>query len=248
MAGPSERVAQWQPMNPVLVFRHVDCEGPGYLADFLNARGLPYRIVQVDEGESIPEDCANCAALVFMGGPMSVNDPLQWITAELTLIRRAAAAGVPILGHCLGGQLISRALGGTVGPNPVKEIGWAPVTRRADSPDAVWFERLPESFEAFHWHGETFSLPEGAVALLESRFCNRQAFVRGNILALQFHCEMTTPMVRDWCARYRHELVENTNQPGVQSEVEMLTGIDQRITALQGVATDLYAAWLDRWR
>jgi len=123
-----------------------------------------------------------------------------------------------------------------------------PVTRRADSPDAAWVEGLPESFDAFHWHGETFSLPEEAVALLESRLCNHQAFVRGNILALQFHCEMTTPMVRDWCARYRRELMENKNQPGVQSEAEMLTGIDQRITTLQGVATRLYSAWLDRWR
>jgi GMP synthase-like glutamine amidotransferase len=235
-------------MNPILVFRHVDCEGPGYLADFLNARGLPYRIVRVDEGESVPEDCADCAALVFMGGPMSVNDALPWITAELNLIRRAAATGVPILGHCLGGQLISRALGGSVGQNPVKEIGWAPVTRRADTPDGTWFSVIPETFEAFHWHGETFTLPAGAAPLLESSLCRQQAFARGNILALQFHCEMTAPLVREWCARYRHELVESPNQPGVQSETEMLAGIEHRIAALQGVATRLYTAWLDRWR
>ena len=200
----------------------------------------------MDQGEPVPEDCTDSAALVLMGGPMSVNDPLPWITAELDLIRRAAAAGIPILGHCLGGQLISRALGGTVGPNPAKEIGWAPVTRRADAPGTAWFAEMPETFDAFHWHGETFTLPADASPLLESRLCALQAFVRGNILALQFHCEMTAPMVRQWCARYHQELA-SADHAGIQSEAEMLTDIDRRIAALQGIATRLYTGWLDRW-
>ena len=127
-----------------------------------------------------------------MGGPMSVNDRLAWIPKVLRLIRAAVAADIPVLGHCLGGQLLSKALGGRVRANREKEFGWLPVAR-VDSPQTEsWLAGLPPRFEVFHWHGETFSLPAGATHLLRSRYCRNQAFVLGKNLGLQCHIEMST--------------------------------------------------------
>ncbi len=243
-------------MRPVLILRHIDCEGPGHLARVLERHGVPWRLVAVDEGEPVPRDPEAAAGLVLMGGPMSANDPLPWIDEELALIRAAREAGVPVLGHCLGGQLIARALGGRVGPNPVKEIGWHEVERTADpGPEggawegagaeelAAWRAALPERFVAFHWHGETFVPPPGAARLLASRWCREQAFVLpGGILGLQCHLEMTEELVREWARRYAHELREPS--PSVQNEATMLRDLEGRLAALQAVADRLYARWL----
>ncbi|MCG8324358.1 MAG: type 1 glutamine amidotransferase, partial [Thiotrichales bacterium] len=111
-------------MKPVRIFRHIEFEGPGYLGEFLTRRNIPFEVIAVDQGDNIDPDPGNASALVFMGGPMSVNDELDWIDLELNLIRNAYSRDIPMLGHCLGGQLISRALGAEVIQNPVREIGW----------------------------------------------------------------------------------------------------------------------------
>jgi GMP synthase-like glutamine amidotransferase len=230
-------------VRPILIFRHVACEGPGYLGTFLEARGVAYRVVAVDAGEPVPA-APEAPALVFMGGPMSVNDPLPWVEAELALIRRAVDAGVPVLGHCLGGQLISKALGAPVGPNPVKEIGWHPVTWAPGPGAAAWRGDLPETQEAFHWHGETFALPAGADLLLSSGHCPHQAYAIGTgVLALQCHVEMLPDMVREWSALYADE-VAAADSPAVQDGPEMARDLDARCGALNRVADALYARWL----
>ncbi len=230
-------------MKPLRIFRHYPTEGPGYLADFLDQRKIPYELIRVDAGESIPMRWDDTAGLVFMGGPMSVNDDLPWIRQELDLIHRAAAAELPLLGHCLGGQLISKALGGKVTLNPVKEVGWHPV-RRIETNEAArdWLGDLPEYFEVFHWHGETFTFPEGAAPLLSSRYCARQGFVAGNILALQCHIEMTAEMVGVWVRAGGQELLSAT--PSVQDATEMMRDLPARIDALHKVAEVFYTRWL----
>lgn len=229
-------------MPPILVFRHIECEGPGFFGKLLDRLALPYRIIEIDNGATVPRHCDDAAALVFMGGSMSVNDPLPWIADELALIRQAIDRNLPVLGHCLGGQLISRALGGTVTRNPVKEIGWHEV-RRVDGPlDAHWRGALPARFEAFHWHGETFSIPPGGQRILQSALCPNQGFVINHTLALQCHIEMTTDMVTEWADRYRDELV--TAAPGVQSADALLLQLDDRIAALQSIAEAVYLRWL----
>lgn len=229
-------------MEPLWIFRHVDCEGPGYLADVLETHRIPWRLIAVDQNEAIPASIEGCAGLVFMGGPMSVNDPLPWIEPELGLIRAAAQAGKPVLGHCLGGQLISKALGGQVGPNPVREIGWHPVDRAHTAAAADWLGALPARFEAFHWHGETFSLPPGAQPLLSNEHCPHQAFAMDSILALQCHVEMTEELVREWVARYADEL--RTPTPSLQSPEQITADLPNRISVLQQHADTLYRRWL----
>ena len=229
-------------MRPLTIFRHIACEGPGYLAEVLERQAISYRIIKVDQNEPVPDTLEDSAGLVFMGGPMSVNDPLPWIEQELVLIRMAQDQGLPVLGHCLGGQLIARALGGTISANPVKEIGWHPV-RNAGTPAAAdWLRDLPGEPTLFHWHGETFSIPEGAALLLENDHCTQQAFAMGNTLALQCHVEMTAPMVREWAALYKDELQPVTAT--VQSEEQMTEQLTEKISAVQQVADKLYQRWL----
>lgn len=175
---------------------------------------------------------------------MSVNDPLPWIPKILNLIEQAVAAGKPVLGHCLGGQLIAKALGGVVGANPVKEIGWLPVERVDNTAARDWLGGLPPVFEVFHWHGETFSIPRGATRILASRDCPNQAFVIGRTLAMQCHIEMTAEMVREWARAGAAEIAASGAQPTVQDEAAMTRDLDARIARLQSVADKIYTRWL----
>jgi GMP synthase-like glutamine amidotransferase len=197
--------------------------------------------VRIDAGENPPDDIAGASGLVFMGGHMSVNDPLDWIGQEVKLIRAARQAGLPVLGHCLGAQLIARSLGGEVKPNPDREIGWHTVWPEDTDAARDWFGDTG-AFECFHWHGEGFSLPGGAAPLLRSRMYENQGFVMGNCLALQCHIEMTADMVRTWSERFGGHL--DPRQPGVQSAAQMLENIEARIRELNRVANRVYGRWV----
>ena len=230
-------------MKPVAIFRHSPTEGPGYFAAYLDARGIPWRLLSTCAGEPVPSDPRAFSGLTLMGGPMSVNDALPWIEPTLALIRAAVAAEVPVLGHCLGGQLMSKALGGTVTPNPVKEIGWGPV-RVADDPVArQWFGDVSE-FLSFHWHGETFTIPAGATRIAGSAYCANQAFVLGGHLAMQCHVEMTPEMIRAWAADAADE-PGRVARPSVQTPAEMAEQIESRVRALNAIAARLYDRWAE---
>ena len=233
-------------MQEILIFRHAPHEGPGYLADFLGRHRRPWRLIRIDRNDPIPSSIDGVSGLVFMGGPMSVNDPLPWIPPVLKLIREAVSADVPVLGHCLGGQLISKALGGAITKNPVKEIGWLPVSR-VDSPAAKpWLDGLPAEFEVFHWHGETFSIPPGATRILASSDCANQAFVIGKILAFQCHIEMTGEMVREWARLGADDLAPLCAT--VQNPQAMTAELDRRVKRLQGIADKFYDRWIQSLR
>jgi GMP synthase-like glutamine amidotransferase len=228
----------------ILIFRHFPTEGPGYFARFLDRQRIPHRTIKIDEGEPVPESIDDIPGLVFMGGPMSVNDSLPWIPKVLQLIRAAVAADVPVLGHCLGGQLLSKALGGRVRRNRAKEFGWLPVTA-VDSPvTGTWLDGLPPRFEVFHWHGETFGIPPGATHILRSRYCRNQAFVIGKSLALQCHVEMTPELVRAWAHDGAGEIARALPAAGVQRPAQMLTNLTQRAARLNRIADVLYTRWV----
>jgi GMP synthase-like glutamine amidotransferase len=180
-----------------------------------------------------------------MGGPMSVNDGLPWIAPVLSLIQQAVARDVPVLGHCLGGQLMSKALGGQVTRAALKEIGWGTVQVADTALAGAWFGQPGGAFLAFHWHGETFSIPPGAQRVLGSRWCENQAFVLGPHLGLQCHIEMTAGLVRDWCEGGRREIARSSSSPGVQPVPLILESLDERIRALHQAADPVYAHWVE---
>ncbi|HEX4984902.1 MAG TPA: type 1 glutamine amidotransferase [Burkholderiales bacterium] len=231
-------------MKPVAILRHSPTEGPGYFATYLDSHGLQWRLVAVDEGEPVPAHASGFGGLAFMGGPMSVNDDLPWIPRALGLIRDAVAADVPVLGHCLGGQLMSKALGGTVGRNPVKEIGWGEV-EVADNPQArAWFGPDLKRFESFHWHGETFSIPPGGTRIMGNRNCENQGFVIGKSLGMQCHVEMTEQLIDAWCESGAGEIEYSRSSPAVQTEGQMKARMQDKIAAMRRVADRLYDKWV----
>lgn len=229
-------------MKPVGIFRHFPTEGPGYFATFLERHRIPWVLVRVDGGEAVPADPGAFSGLVFMGGPMSVNDALPWIPPALALIREAAAREVPVLGHCLGGQLMAKALGGAVSRSPEKEIGWGEVRVTAAPAARDWFGDVCV-FNAFHWHGETFSIPPGATRILESTHCANQAFSLDRHLGMQCHVEMTEDLVRTWCESGAREIAANIG-PSVQAAQAIQQDLERRIAALHAVADRLYSRWI----
>jgi GMP synthase-like glutamine amidotransferase len=227
-------------MKPVAIFRHSSGEGPGYFATFLDAHGIPWQLICIDAGAPPPPTFAKFSGLCFMGGPMSVNDDLPWLPPLFELIRGAVAAGSPVIGHCLGGQLMSRALGGTVTKNPAKEIGWGEV-EVADPSAQDWLGDLAK-FEAFHWHGETFSIPPGATRILKSAYCENQAFTMGPHLGMQCHVEMTAAMIRLWCRQWSEECAAPS--ASVLTPEQMNERMEERLAAMRVVADRLYAHWI----
>lgn len=229
-------------VKPVAIFRHAASEGPGYFAEFLDRKRVPWELIRIDQGEPVPQAVEKFAGLCFMGGAMSVNDPLDWIGQVLALIRRAAEANVPVIGHCLGAQLLAKALHASVHANPTKEIGWGEVTVADHTLAKQWFGDIT-AFESFHWHGETFSLPEGATRIAASPYCQNQIYVLDIHLGMQCHVEMTTEMIESWCASGAREIARSAG-PAVMSVEQIKQRLPERVRALHLVADRLYERWL----
>jgi GMP synthase-like glutamine amidotransferase len=235
-------------MKPVAVFQHCHNVQPGHFASFLDERAIPWQLIAIDRGDVLPHDIEAFSGLCFMGGPMSVNDDLPWIAPELALIRQAIAADMPVIGHCLGGQLMSLALGGEVTRNPVKEIGWGRVQATDASEADAWLGNTT-SFDAYQWHGETFSLPKGAVRILGGEYCSNQAYVlgpHGGIhLGMQFHIEMTEALICDWNKDWADECDITKPLPlSVQTTERQLCDTPQALPIMRNVADRLYDKWI----
>jgi GMP synthase-like glutamine amidotransferase len=236
-------------MKPVAIFRHNPTEGPGYFAIFLEQQGIPWQLIAIDAGDTIPISASPYAGLCFMGGPMSVNDPLPWIGPVCDLIRDAVNQDIPVIGHCLGGQLISKALGGRITRNPVKEIGWGTAMGEDHEIAAHWLgARAGATSTVFQWHGETFSLPEGATRLFSSAHCANQMFVRGPHLAMQCHVEMTPEMIATWSQQWADEAISAADQPSVQTPVQMLEPIPVQLPLMRELSRQLYSVWIQGLR
>jgi GMP synthase-like glutamine amidotransferase len=230
-------------MKPVLIIRHAKTEGPGVLGDFLTDHNIPYTLIKIDEGDDVPEKALAYSGIAMMGGPMSVNDDLDWITKEISLLRDAIKLDIPMIGHCLGGQMMSKALAAKVSANPVKEIGWGGVFVNKNPEAKKWFGNY-SSFLGFHWHGETFDLPIGATHLLSSRYCLNQAWSMGKHLAMQCHIEMTEDMVISWCEHGEDELKAAAASPAVEQASQIKKSLSNSVADLNEVAYQVYSQWI----
>lgn len=206
--------------------QHVPFEGPGAIAPWLESAGYTLGCTRLDLGEPLPAPEAP-DFVVIMGGPMSVNDEATypWLAAEKAFVHEVIQGGTPVLGVCLGAQLIAAAMGGRVYPGTEPEIGWFPVHGVAPAtPDVL---ALPATFEVFHWHGETFSLPPGAVRLASSEACATQAFQLGrHVIGLQFHLETTPTSAQALVENCRDAL--HPPRRFVQAEADILAAPEAR--------------------
>lgn len=199
--------------------QHVPFEGLGSIAPWLTERGWSLTASRLYAGDPLPEP-RSCDLIVVMGGPMSVNDDARhpWLVHERKFVAEVLAAGVPMLGICLGAQLIACAAGAAVYPNAEPEIGWWPV--HATAPVDADSLSLPPVFEAFHWHGDTFDLPHNARLLASSPACRHQAFQLGSrVLGLQFHLETTAESQADLVDNCRDDLAQGGSW--IQKEAEL---------------------------
>lgn len=182
---------------------HNASETIGLIGDTLKSLNLPFKDVHLYEGDGFPRDTSDLEGLVLMGGPMSVNEVTEYpfLVPEIQLIEKVLSEGKPVLGVCLGSQLIAKALGAKVYKHTVREVGWHPIHLTKQGAADPCFQKIKTNTPVFHWHGETFDLPKDAVHLAASARCENQAFRWGkNTYGLQFHVEVTPSIVREWCA------------------------------------------------
>jgi GMP synthase-like glutamine amidotransferase len=233
-------------MKPVLALRHVRHEGLGLLADILCERGLPYHTLDLPEQAPREFRPGQWSGLVVLGGPMNVDDVAHYpyLADEVGWIREAVASRLPVLGICLGSQLLAKALDVRVYPNHVKEIGWYTVDWTAGAADDALFTGCAASPYVFQWHGDTFDLPEGAILLATSPRCRNQAFRFGPCAyGLQFHIEVTSAVIAEWLS-----------EPGNCGELAGLDYIDpqtivaetrRRLPAMTEIGRTVLGRWAD---
>jgi GMP synthase (glutamine-hydrolysing) len=206
--------------------QHVPFEDVSYMGNWAKENGIYFSRIRVYEYDPYPH-LSDVEALIIMGGPMGALDDqiYPWLKSEKAYIRKAIQKNKIVVGVCLGAQLIAMVLGAKVYPNPHKEIGWFPVHKTPQAHNSSIGKILPESFMAFHWHGNTFDIPKGAVRLAESKVCKNQAFVYLNrVIALQFHLESTQSSIDSLIQNCRDELI---SAPYIQTVDQIRKGYHQ---------------------
>lgn len=228
----------------VYVLQHIAIETPGTIELALKVHNISVRVIRSFEGESVPAEMGDAAGLVVMGGPMGVyeQEKYPFLRAELQLIEHALAAHKPLLGTCLGSQLIATALGASVVKNKQKEIGWHPVTLTQQAhADALW-QAVPSSFMSYHWHGDIFDLPQSAVPLASSELTPYQAFRYDEAAyALLFHLEVTAEIIQDMVTAF----AEEWRAAGIDGEA-ILQKRAQFLPSLQMIGSSVFLAWANR--
>ncbi len=231
-------------MKPVLILQHQTPERAAYLRTWLDRKGIHYEIRNAGDGEEFPSSIEPFSALAVMGGGMSSNDPLLSNRQTEILILQAVLKDIPVIGHCLGGQLMSRALGARVGASPRPEIGWQPITYIDDPAVQEWFGSDPTPV-VIQWHYEAFDLPEGATLLASSAACPNQAWSMGPHLAMQFHIEMDRDKANAWAADEDPLWAEaRTQHNTVQDSESILAGVEPYLVQHQRTADSIYRRWL----
>ena len=224
-----------------LVLQHVAVEGPGILASCLEARGWTLETVALYEGARLPEDAQGYQTVIVMGGPMGVYDEAAYpfLRHEQRFLTRVLAQGVPLLGICLGSQLLAKALGARVYRNPQKEIGWYTIDLTPPGVADPLFASLPSPIPVFQWHGDAFDLPVGATPLASSPLCTHQAFRYGDrVYGLLFHLELTPDVIHRWIAAFHDELV---GMQGIIDPARIVAELPHRYAAYHQVGHRVFA-------
>ena len=234
-------------MQPVLILQQAWHDTPDHFLDYLHAAQIPHQLRRMDLAEPVPERASKFSGICLLGGPMSANDGprLPWIDQQIALTRVAIAERIPVIGHCLGGQLMTKALGGTVQASPQPEIGWSRVAVKPSTASRRWFGEASE-LPLFQWHGESFSLPPGAEWLATTAACPHQAYAYDGIhLAMQFHCEVKAEKLRIWVEQHHDEIDVCAGVASVQQGQEILQDLSSKLQASQQVADRIYTAWIE---
>jgi GMP synthase (glutamine-hydrolysing) len=232
-------------MKPVLILQNQRDDGPSFLATWLARQGVAVDLRCSEDGDEFPPHLGDHAALALLGGAMSANDDLPTLRHAEALIVEAIGSDRPVIGHCLGGQLIARALGAAVRPSPLPEVGWHALDWLPGA--SAWFG-APTAGTAtvFQWHYEAFELPRGARRLAASPACPNQAFALGPHLALQFHLELDAAKLRRWTDAVdpAYEAARRQYPKQVQSVDAMRADATARLKAQQRLAAAAYRRWL----
>lgn len=234
-------------MSPVLILQPQFADGPAYLATHLQAAGGSFTVCAVEAGDEVPLDAAPWAGIAMLGGSMSVNDDLRWLGRAERLLRDAVARGVPVLGHCLGGQMLAKALGATVSDNAVPEIGWSRIHRHDLDLARAWFGEAPD-LPVYQWHSQTFGLPAGATLLASNAACAHQAFAVGPHLGMQFHIEVDAEKLSRWHAEAPLPGDPQRAHASVQDEATMRADTARWLASSQRTAARIYERWLSLLR
>jgi GMP synthase-like glutamine amidotransferase len=232
-------------MKPILILQHAADDWPDYFETFLIARRCPYLVINTGMHEPLPERLTGFGGLAVMGGAMGANDEALFptMTQEYRLIDQALQTSIPVIGHCLGGQMLARALGATVSQAKNKEVGWQTVVPNHSPAANEWLGR--HSFQAMQWHYDEFALPTGAQALAASLYCQQQAFVYGGIhLGMQFHIEAQAKKIERWVADVRSEK-SAPNGSNIHSNERIRSDTQQWASQSAAMADRIYAKWLN---
>jgi GMP synthase-like glutamine amidotransferase len=228
-------------MKSVAIIQHDPHDGPSFFATWLAAQKISFEVFRKCDGSVLPERIADHSGLCLLGGPMSANDALPYFAPLLEQVREAMERDIPVIGHCLGGQLLSRALGVTVQASEHVEIGWSHL--EPVHPDAADWFGSELTLQQFQWHGESFSIPAGAMPLLRGAHCNNQAYVVGNgHLGMQFHCEVDDAKVRKWLELGAQEM-RNCMSPGVKQAADILHNLSADLERSRRIASHIFARW-----
>jgi GMP synthase (glutamine-hydrolysing) len=224
-----------------VVLQHVAPEGPGAIGDALAAEGVPFDLVRAHEGAAIPRDGERYSGLVVMGGPMGVYEADRYphLRDELRLVEWFLGRGRPVLGVCLGSQILAAALGARVYASGRQEIGWIPVTLEPGREDDALLGRAPPQLTPLQWHGDAFDLPRGAVRLARSALTENQAFRHGpSAWGLLFHLEASAGQVAAMAEAFPDDLA----RAGVDGR-RLVAEAGERTRALAPIARDVFGAW-----
>lgn len=231
-------------MKPVLVLQHQTQDHAAGLARWLREQGIAFEVRNAEAGELPPASMDGYRALALLGGEMSANDPLPALRRAEALILESMERELPVIGHCLGGQLMARALGARIVASPAPEIGWQTLQVH-DTPEALdWFGRAG-AHTVFHWHFEAFELPQGATPLAWSEACPVQAFSIGRHLAMQFHVEVDEEKLGRWSATCDPDYIARQGRvPTVQDGAAMRAGAVAGLPLQRRLQYRLYRRWL----